>query len=208
MRCAVLVSLTACPAMRDNHGSCRTMPETVKAEHPWYALRVKHRHEKAVAHSLESKGYDRFLPLYCARQRSFGKRHDVQLPLFAGYVFCRIKITNRLPVLMIPGVFHIVRLGRFFIPVDEMEIQALQTVVASDLYAQPWPFLQTGQRVYMEEGPLRGLSGVLAEVREHQKLVVSITLLQRSVAVQIDRGWVQPTARSAASLSDRSPLCM
>jgi transcription antitermination factor NusG len=112
-------------------------------------------------------------------------------------------------VLMIPGVFHIVRLGKFFVPVDEREIQALQTVVASDLYMQPWPFLQTGQRVYLEEGPLRGLSGVLAEIRKQQKLVVSITLLQRSVAVEIARRWVQPiqASRSAASLSSGSPVC-
>jgi transcription antitermination factor NusG len=161
------------------------------AEQSWFALRVKHRHEKAVAQSLDGKGYQRFLPLYWARQRRFTERRDVEIPLFAGYVFCRMKITNRLPILMIPGVFHIVRMGKFFSVVDDGEIQALQKVVASNLYAQPWPFLKQGQLVAIEEGPLNGLCGILTEVQEKKKLVVSVTLLQRSVAVEVDRRWIR-----------------
>jgi transcription antitermination factor NusG len=160
--------------------------------YPWYALRVKHKHEKAVARSLESKGYEQFLPLYQARRRTFARRTDVQVPLMPGYVFCRLNITNRLPVLIIPGIFHIVQLGKFFTAVDEGEIRALQTAVSSGLYIQPWPFLKAGQTVYLEEGPLRGLTGLLTAVSDTQKVVMSVTMLQRSVAVEIDRRWLAP----------------
>ena len=159
---------------------------------PWYALRVKHRHEKGVARSLEAKGYEGFLPLYRARRRVFASRTDAQLPLLPGYVFCRLNLANRLPVLIIPGVFHIVQAGKLFPAVEESEILALQKIVSSDLYAQPWPFLRAGQSVYLEEGPLRGLTGILTAVNDKPKVVVSVTMLQRSVAVEIDRGWVRP----------------
>ena len=174
------------------------MPEDTLKDHnlvsslPWYVLRVKHRHEKGVAQSLHAKGYEGFLPLYQARKRVFASRTDTHLPLLPGYVFCRLNIANRLPVLIIPGVFHIVQAGKLFPGVEESEIQALQNIVSSGLYALPWPFLRAGQKVFLEEGPLRGLSGILTVVNEKPKVVVSVTLLQRSVAVEIDRRWIRP----------------
>jgi transcription antitermination factor NusG len=159
---------------------------------PWHVLRVKHRHEKGVARSLDSKGYERFLPLYQTRRRVFGGRTDADLPLLPGYVFCRLNIADRLPVLIIPGVFHIVQAGMVFPPVDESEILALQDIVSSGLYALPWPFLQAGQMVYLDEGPLRGLTGILISAKSKPKIVVSVTMLQRSVAVEVERSWVQP----------------
>jgi transcription antitermination factor NusG len=164
---------------------------------PWYALRVKHRHEKAVAQSLQAKGYPAFLPLFRARQRCSRRRTDVQMPFFPGYVFCRLNVLDRLPVLIIPGIFQIVRLGKLFAPVSETEIQSLQVVVNSDLSARPWPFLKAGQAVLIDEGPLRGLAGNLTEVGDKATLVVSVTLLQRSVAVEVDRRWVHPMYRAA-----------
>src|SRR4051812_37182153 len=124
---------------------------------PWYVLRVKHKHEKSVARSLEAKGYEGFLPLYRTRRRVLANRTDADVPLLPGYVFCRLNITNRLPVLMIPGIFHILHSGKLFPAVEESEISALQSIAASGLYALPWPFLKAGQTVYLEEGPLRGL---------------------------------------------------
>jgi transcription antitermination factor NusG len=168
---------------------------------PWYVLRVKHRHEKGVAQSLEAKGYEGFLPLYQARKRVFASRTDAHLPLLPGYVFCRLNLANRLPVLIIPGVFHIVQAGKLFPAVEESEIQALQSIVSSGLYTLPWPFLRVGQKVFLEEGPLRGLTGILTVVNEKPKVVVSVTLLQRSVAVEVDRRWVRPISSRTAGRS-------
>jgi len=100
---------------------------------------------------------------------------------------------NRLPVLSIPGVVHIVGVGQVPLPVDEAEIVAIQTAIRSGLPRQPWPFLQIGHKVRVEYGPLCGIEGILLRFGGHQRLVLSVILLQRSVAVQVDESWVQPS---------------
>ena len=97
-----------------------------------------------------------------------------------------------MPILSIPGVVHVVGVGRTPIPIDESEIAAIQAAVKSGLPRQPWPFLEIGHRVRIEYGPLSGMQGILLGFRGHQRLVLSVTLLQRSVAVQVDETWVQP----------------
>jgi transcription antitermination factor NusG len=159
---------------------------------PWYALQVASRCEKAVAAGLALRGYTEFLPLFRSRRKWSDRMQDVDLPLFSGYVFCRLDINHRLPALLIPGVVRIVGLGKTPIPVDEDEIAAVQAIVKSGLLAQPWPFLKAGQTVTIEEGPLRSVTGILAEVDGSERLIVSITLLQRSLAVAIPRQSVKP----------------
>ena len=121
----------------------------------------------------------------------------VEAPLFPGYLFCRLDLQNRLPVLMTPGVTQIVGYNRIPVPVDESEVDAIRTTVASGLKSEPWPFLEAGDRVQIEQGPLRGLEGILLEVRGAQRLVLSVTLLQRSVAVEINPAFVRPLAPAA-----------
>jgi len=160
--------------------------------YPWYALQVASRCEKAVASGLALRGYAEFLPLYRSRRRWSDRFQDVDLPLFPGYVFCQLDVNNRLPALLIPGVVRIVGLGKMPIPVDDDEIAAVQAVVGSGLLMQPWPFLKTGQTVRIEEGPLRSVTGILTEINGSEQLVVSITLLQRSLAVAIPRHAIRP----------------
>jgi transcription antitermination factor NusG len=181
------------------------------SNHEWYALRVRPQCEKQVSMALHGKGYDEFLPTYRSRRRWSDRFKDIELPLFPGYVFSRFNVHKRLPVLTTPGVLHIVGIGPSPAPVAESEIEALQAVAASGLQACPWPFLEVGQRVRLEEGPLRGLHGVLEQVDDANRLVVSVTLLRRSVAVQIDRRWVRPVqgatcggARSGGSRTENA----
>lgn len=173
---------------------------------PWYALQVASRCEKAVASGLALRGYTGLLPLYRSRRRWSDRAQDVDLPLFSGYVFCRLDVNHRLPVLMIPGVVRIVGLGKTPIPVDENEIAAVQTVVNSGLLAQPWPFLRTGQAVTIEEGPLRSVTGVLTEIDGSEQLIISITLLQRSLAVSIPRHAVRPVSDTRDWLAQRQAI--
>ena len=158
----------------------------------WFALRVKSRCEKVVAAIARNKGFEEFLPLYQCRQRWSDRLKSVEFPLFPGYVFCRLDPQYRLPLLTIPGVLHFVGIGKVPAPIDDAEIIAIQSAVASGLSAEPWPFLEVGQRVQLEDGPLAGLEGFLVEVRKRYRVVVSVTLLKRSVAVEIDREWVAP----------------
>jgi transcription antitermination factor NusG len=159
---------------------------------PWFALQVRNRYEKLTAAFLQNKGYECFLPFYKCRRRWSDRIKELELPLFPGYVFCRFDVSKRLPILVTPGVLLIVGIGKVPIPVEENEIAALQSIAKSTLQAGPWPYLQVGQRVRIEFGPLQGAEGILVAVRKTHRLVVSVTLLQRSVAVEIDEDWAIP----------------
>ena len=174
----------------------------VQNNFPWYAIRVRPRYEKQVAESLESKGIKTLLPFYLARRRWSDRVKQVELPLFDGYLFCQTNPDVRLPVLVTPGVIHFVGCGNIPIPIEEHEIEAIQKVVCAGAAAQPWPFLRQGDRVQVDEGPLRNLEGILVRNDGGDQVVISVTLLQRSMAVQVDRAWlrpIRPWLRSAAS---------
>ena len=162
------------------------------ALYPWFALRVKSRSEKLVASIARNKGFEEFLPLYQSRRRWSDRFKSVEVPLFPGYVFCRLNPEFRLPLLTIPGVMSFVGIGKIPVSIDEAEIDAIRTAIGAGLAAEPYPFLEVGQQVRVAEGPLAGLEGLLVEVRKQQRLVVSVSLLKRSVAVEIDRHWVRP----------------
>lgn len=161
------------------------------AQFPWFALQVHTKHEFGVANSLRSRGYDPFLPLFRCRKLWSDRVKVVEAPLFPGYMFCRLDLHYRLPILTAPGLIRIVGHTRLPVPVDESEINAIQTIVASGLPSEPWPYLRTGDRVRIERGPLRGLEGLLAETRGAHRLILSVTLVQRSVSVEIDSAFVK-----------------
>ena len=163
----------------------------------WYALRVMPRHEKTVSQVLRSRDFEEFVPLYTARHRWADRYKTVQLPLFAGYAFCRFDVDQRGVVLQTPGVIDIVRCGKTLSEVPTSEITALQRLMQSGLMCEPWPYLEIGERVQICGGPLNGLTGLVAEIRKTARLVLSVTLLQRSVMVDLDRDWVRPERRSA-----------
>jgi transcription antitermination factor NusG len=163
--------------------------------YPWYALQVRPRYEKIIASTLLSKGYEGFLPLYRHRSRWSDRIKEIHLPLFPGYLFCRFDINRRLPILVTPGIIRVVGIGKNIYPVEESEIAALQAVVISGLQAQPWSFLNLGQKVRIDFGALAGVEGILLGMKGSRKLVISVTLLQRSVAVEIDEAWVAPVSR-------------
>ena len=145
-----------------------------------------------MAASLRSKGLEEFLPLYRSRNRWSDRVQDVDLPLFPGYVFCRLQPSGRLPVLTTPGVLSIVGSGKIPQPVEPEELAAIQSLVKSGLPAIPWPFLKTGERVRIEHGALEGVEGIVTAVRKESRIVLSVTLLQRSVAVEVDRNFIRP----------------
>jgi transcription antitermination factor NusG len=168
----------------------------------WFALQVRSQHERIVASTLREKGYEEFLPLCPIRRRWSDRIKRITQPLFPGYVFCRFNVQERLPILVTSGVLFIVGVGKVPCPIDNSEIVALQSIVRSGLPAQPWPFLKAGQRVRIDQGSLEGIEGILLIPKSSCRLVVSVTLLQRSVAVEIDRDWVTPIS---SQLQLRSP---
>jgi len=164
---------------------------TTPPHRQWFALRVRPRSEKVVAGSLRHKGCEEFLPLYRQKRRWSDRTAEVDLPLFPGYVFSRFDVRERLPILMIPGVMHVVGIGKAPLAVDDREIEALRLLVSSQLPLEPWPFRHIGRPVRIVSGPLAGAEGLLESVKARQRLVVSVTILQRSVAVEVfeDNAW-------------------
>jgi transcription antitermination factor NusG len=167
---------------------------------PWFALQVRAKHEAGVAQFLAGKGYTWFLPTYKCRKRLCDRVKVADAPLFPGYLFCRFEPQRRLPILTTPGVIQIVGYNRVPVPIDDIEISALQMLVNSGLPNQRWPFVRIGDRVQIEAGPLRGVQGILVAVKAGHRLILSVTLLQRSVAVQIDSAYVRSLETAAPAL--------
>ncbi|MGA2133248.1 MAG: UpxY family transcription antiterminator [Bryobacteraceae bacterium] len=159
--------------------------------HAWFALTAKPRHEKAVAANLRNKGLESYVPLYRVRRQWTDRLQPVDVPLFPGYVFCRFAYASRLPVLSTPGVRSVVGFSNGPTPVADDEISNIQAIQASGLPMQPWPYLQAGQKARIERGSLAGLEGVLLREKDSLRVVVSVELLHRAVAVEIDRDMIR-----------------
>jgi transcription antitermination factor NusG len=162
----------------------------------WYAIRVKSNRERITAQSLQGKGFEVCLPRYSPSPSATSK---AETPLFPGYIFGRFDPHRRLPILTIPGVVHIVSFGGVPQPVEESEMIALLGILKSGLPVVPYPILPVGQSVCLKAGPLAGLCGVILSQKHEARFVVSVTLLQRSVAVEVDRSWVGPVRDATAA---------
>ena len=158
----------------------------------WYALHVKSRFEKYVTSQLEAKGYETYLPTYTSRRKWSDRIKTISLPLFPSYVFSRFDVHARLPVVIIPGVIAVLGAGKSPIPVDALELSAVRQIADSQLHAQPHPYVAVGETVRVEVGPLQGLVGITVRTKGSDRLVVSLSLLMRSVSVEMDRSCVCP----------------
>lgn len=159
----------------------------------WFALQVSQRHEQTVSMILENKGLTPYLPLRRRRLEWSDRTVERQTPLFPGYLFCRLDLGKRLlPVLTTPGVVRILGLGRTPIPVSDEEIESIQQMARSGLDLEPCQIPKIGDRVRIRLGPLRGLEGTLVGLKTRRRFVVSVQLLNRGVAVEIDAECASP----------------
>lgn len=156
----------------------------------WYAVRVKSNRERVTGQAMRGRGVEASIPEYQRRSFRRGREHMISQPLFPGYVFCRFSDQTRLPVMMIPGVLHVVSIGGRPAPIDADEMMRVFTLAESELNLSPHPYLAAGQTVRIDEGPLKGVDGIVLSDEGQPKLVVSVTLLQRSVAVNVNREWL------------------
>jgi transcription antitermination factor NusG len=157
----------------------------------WYALYTRHQHEKHVASALSGKGFEVFLPLYTAVHRWKDRDKQLSLPLFPCYLFLRNPFDRWTPILATPGVHSVVGFAGQPAMIHCSEIEAVRRVVESPMKAEPHPFLKCGDRVRLRAGPLRGLEGILLRKKNLWKLLVSVEMLQRSVAVEVDASIVE-----------------
>jgi transcription antitermination factor NusG len=160
------------------------------AQAPWYAIRTKSHCEVMAARSLENRGYEQYLPLYRKGRRRFQRVIETEVPLFPGYLFCRLDPSIPFRIVMTPGVVAIVGFGTNPMPIGDAEIEAVKRVLCSGLAAAPCPFLLEGQRIRVVCGALSGLEGILLKKKNELRMLVSVAVLQRSVSVEIDREYI------------------
>ena len=159
---------------------------------PWYVTYTRPRHEKRVAQQLVEHGIGCFLPLYCSVRRWKDRRKVLDLPLFPGYVFVKVNDQNRLSLLRLPGVLGLICVQGKPARVPSTEIQNLRHGLGSGNQPRPHPYLQAGRKVRIRSGALSGVEGIFVRRRDGARVVLSISLIQRSVSVEIDEADVDP----------------
>ena len=158
----------------------------------WYAAYTCANHEKRVLRQLERKSVESFLPLYESVRRWKDRRMRLQLPLFPGYIFVRFALRDRLKVLEIPSVVRLVGFDGRPTPLPAEEIETIRTCIDRRQLLVPNRHVQRGQRVRLLNGPLEGLTGVIVRQKNRTRFVISLELLMRSVAVEIDSADFDP----------------
>jgi transcription antitermination factor NusG len=152
----------------------------------WFALQVLPRHEKAVYRMLQALSYESLLPV-SRKQHIYGARvREYELPLFPGYVFCHFCMESRSSLLRLPSVTQVLGFGGAPAAINDAEIESLRTACNARIPMKPWPYVELGATVQIKEGPFAGISGKVVQARKASHLVLSISLLRRSVLLELD----------------------
>lgn len=164
----------------------------------WYAVYTWARHEKVVARHFEERGVVYFLPLYQAIHRWNERAARVSSPLFPGYVFVQIGAKNRHTPLQVPGVVHFVSTGGAPCPIPDEEVEALRMVLLNGKDVGPHPYLAPGNSVRIASGPLAGLCGTIQRTKSGSRFIVSVEMIKRSVAIELDGFQIAAIQRNSA----------
>lgn len=152
----------------------------------WHALYTRHQHEKTVTHILTDKGFETLLPLYNAVRRWKDRTTVLSLPLFPCYVFLKGGLERRLDILTTPGVYDLVSSAGQPLAIPWTEIDAIERALEAGLHLEPYPLLKIGERVRVKYGPLTGVQGILVRKKNLFRLVLSVEMLGKAVAVEVD----------------------
>ena len=158
----------------------------------WYAAQTCANHEKRVLEQLSQRAVEAYLPLYESVRRWKDRRMRLKLPLFPGYVFVHLALRDRLQVLQTPSVVRLVGFGGQPVALPDQEIDSLRQGLTRDMRVEPHPYLKVGHRVRVRTGPLQGLEGILVRKKNISRFVISLDLIMRSLAVEIDGAELEP----------------
>lgn len=175
----------------------------------WYVAQTCANHEKSVLRELGQRSVEAYLPQYESVRRWKDRRMRLDLPLFPGYVFVHLPLCDRLRILQTPSVVRLVGFAGQPIPLLDQEIETLRQGLAYKIRFEPHPHLKVGRRVRVKTGPLQGLEGILLRKKSTFRFILTLDLIMRSVAAEIDvaelelvREKIDPTARTAATVSE------
>lgn len=171
-----------------------------KSERCWYALYTRHQHEKAVAHILGNKGFETLLPLYPSSRRWKDRTKLLFLPLFPCYVFLNGGLERRLDIMTTPGVHALVSSAGQPAAIPQAEVEAIRRAVESGTRLEPHPLLKRGDWVRVKHGPLEGIEGILVRKKNLYRLVLSVEMLGKAAAVEIDAFLVERLSRKSTGV--------
>lgn len=157
-----------------------------KCNKRWLALQVRPRYEFITSSILRGKGYEEFVPVYITTRKWSDREKNITAPLFSGYVFCRMDENIKFPLITTPGVMRIVGSCGGAAYIEDSEIETIRTAERSGREVQPWTYLHVGDQVQISTGPLSGLQGVLVAHKNKHRLIISVNMIQSSIAVEID----------------------
>jgi transcription antitermination factor NusG len=152
----------------------------------WYAAYTRANHERRVADQLVERGVEHFLPQYESLRKWKDRKVRLQMPLFPGYVFVQLGLQNRLRVLEVPGVAYLVGFGGRPVAVPEGEFEKVRRFLKQGFRAEPHPYLEAGRRVRVRSGPLDGMEGIILRRKKSCRLVISLEVIRRAMAVDVD----------------------
>lgn len=152
----------------------------------WYALYTCARHERRVAEQIERRRFSCYLPLYRSVRRWKDRRKELELALFPGYVFVHMPLSSKVQVLEVPGAVRLVSFNGQPAVLPAEEIETLRNRLSGEARVEPHPYLRVGRKVRVLSGPFRGLEGILVRRKDRSRLVFSIDLIQRSLAIEVD----------------------
>jgi transcription antitermination factor NusG len=161
----------------------------------WYAVYTRHQHEKAIASALECKGFEILLPLYTSARRWKDRTKLLSLPLFPCYVFINGGLDRMLDIVTTPGIFSVVSSAGQPIGIPSAEIMGIRSALESGAHVEPHPFLECGERVRVTDGAMTGVEGILLRKKNICRLVLSVEMLGKSVAVEVDSYQVEQIER-------------
>jgi transcription antitermination factor NusG len=157
----------------------------------WYAVYTQAHHEKKTAAEISRRGVESFLPLYRSTRRWSDRRIELEIPLFQGYVFVHLALSDRLKVLQVPGVVRLVGFGGLPVPLPQDQVDTLRSGLRACQHAAPHPYLTTGRRVRFTSGPLAGMHGILLRRKGKSRVVIALELIQRAMVVDADAADVE-----------------
>ena len=152
----------------------------------WFAIQTRSRHEKVVESQLELRQVEHFLPMMKRVSQWTDRKKEIRVPLFAGYCFARFSLEDRVPVLQSQGIVRVVGSAGKPEPIPDEEINALKKIINNSCDYICYPFLKEGMHVEVINGPMQGVKGRLIRGARNSRLVLSISLIQRSVSIEID----------------------
>ena len=172
-------------------GTIESAPDGASEQFSWYAIYTRHQHEKTVAQILTMKGFEILLPLYTTNRRWKDRAKLLALPLFPCYVFIKGGLDRRLDIVTTPGTHALVSSAGRPTAIPPSDIEAIRRVLESGVRVEPYPFLKRGERVRVKCGPLQGVHGILVRKKNLFRLVLSVEMLGKSAAVEVDASVIE-----------------